>query len=270
MTIISDDDASEQSAVPSNVAQANALYASIGLSPGEVATYRALLSLGESSTGKIIKQTGIPSSHIYSILQRLVNKGLVTYTLVRNTKRYCASDPACLQALYDERRRRIDAMEAAIHSEVRKLQSLGALVGERQDVRIYEGSRGIKTSIEKMIATLDRGETYYVIGAPVIGNKTLNAYYVDVHERRIKKGIRFKIIYNSAAKAFAKERAKTPLTSARLLDIDTPTEICVFGDYVQIILFSQTPVLIEIHNHETANSFLAYFNILWAKASPVR
>jgi hypothetical protein len=114
-----------------------------------------------------------------------------------------------------------------------------------------------------MLETLKEGETYYVLGAPLIGNKKLNAYYKDIHKRRIKKKIKFKIIYNKSAEKYAKEKRNLNLTEIKVADIDTPTELCIFSDYVQIIIFSRKPILLEIRNEETSKSFLKYFEIIW-------
>ena len=54
------------------------LLESIGMTSGEVSVYLALLDLGISSTGNIIKKSNVSSSKVYLILERLLQKGLIS------------------------------------------------------------------------------------------------------------------------------------------------------------------------------------------------
>lgn len=241
----------------------------LGLSKAEGKAYSALISLGSSTTGRIIKESGIPSSHIYEVLKRLIDKGLATYFISNNTKYFQATPPEGLIALYKKKKEELLSREERIIEQARQFALIANLAKDEQDIKIYEGLQGIRSSIEKMLSTLKAGETYYVLGAPLIGNKKLNAFYRDVHARRVKQKIAFRIIYNRSAEAFAKEREKLPYTQVRIADIDAPTELCVFGEYAQIIIFSKKPILIEIKNREVAEGFLSYFNAIWEKARKI-
>jgi sugar-specific transcriptional regulator TrmB len=53
------------------------------LTKGESKVYQALLELGESPIGGIIKNSSVSHSKIYDILKRLAKKGLVS-TIIRN------------------------------------------------------------------------------------------------------------------------------------------------------------------------------------------
>ena len=58
-----------------------AMLGKIGLTPGEAEVYEALVELGLSSAGDIIKKANIASSKVYDVLHRLINKGLASYTI---------------------------------------------------------------------------------------------------------------------------------------------------------------------------------------------
>ena len=45
----------------------------IGLTEGEIKIYLALLDLGQTATGKIIRHSGISGSKVYEVLDRLAN-----------------------------------------------------------------------------------------------------------------------------------------------------------------------------------------------------
>lgn len=234
-----------------------------GLSLPEIKVFEALLRLGTSSSGKIIKESGVPSSHVYDVLDKLIKKGLVTYHISKNVRRYEAGNPETILTLYEKRKKDILKEESELKKKVQEFMTMSTLIDQESRIRIYEGLTGIKSSIEKMLTSLKKNETYYVIGSPRFAGEKLNAFFRDVHERRIKKGIRFAIIYNASAKVYAEERKKSPLTSVKISDIDTPAEICMYRDTVQIIMFSHKPILIEVNDAGLAKSFHEYFNVLW-------
>lgn len=236
-----------------------------GLSKPEERAYEALIRLGATTSGKIAKESKIHVSHIYEILYKLVEKGLATYYLSKNTKFFQAAQPNILLQLFEQRQKELQEKKEQLNNKITELLSFQQETDEN-NIKIYEGLRGIKSSIEKMLDELKETDTYYVLGAPLIANKKLNAYFRNVHERRIKKKINFKIIYNETAKDFAKERSKSKYTKIKISKLDTPTEIAIYNKTVQIIIFSRKPILIEISNEEISKSFLQYFNEFWKLA----
>ena len=62
------------------------LLRKVGLTDGESKVYLALLELGSSTTGPIVKEADIAKSIVYQILDRLIQKGLVSYIVKEKTK----------------------------------------------------------------------------------------------------------------------------------------------------------------------------------------
>src|SRR3989338_74358 len=88
------------------------LLQDLGLTKSEIAVYFALLDLGSSSTGHIIKKAGIAAGKIYLILNKLTQKGLVTYAISSGTKYYQAKDP----------QRLVDYMNGSYKNYIAKIQ----------------------------------------------------------------------------------------------------------------------------------------------------
>ena len=81
------------------------LLEEIGLSKNEIKIYLILLKLGSTTTGAIIKQTGIHNSKVYDGLERLSNKGLVTHVVVANTKHFTAVNPERLLDFLEDKKK---------------------------------------------------------------------------------------------------------------------------------------------------------------------
>ena len=69
----------------------------LGLLESEARVYLALLKLGQSSAGKIAKETKLNRNSVYKALHNLLEQGLVSYVIKANTKEYNASNPAQIE-----------------------------------------------------------------------------------------------------------------------------------------------------------------------------
>src|SRR3989344_9541248 len=79
-----------------------------GLTEGEIKTYLALLEIGSSTTGPILEKTGIARSIIYTILEKLIQKGLVIVIIKEKTKYFQAADPRKIIDYLDEREKKFE------------------------------------------------------------------------------------------------------------------------------------------------------------------
>ena len=75
----------------------------IGLSDGEIKVYSSLLDLGKAPLNKIHERTGIERRNIYDILNKLIERGLISYTLEKGKKTYQCTPPS---RIIDEIKRR--------------------------------------------------------------------------------------------------------------------------------------------------------------------
>jgi sugar-specific transcriptional regulator TrmB len=234
---------------------------SIGLTEGESKVYLALLSIGSSTTGKIIKEAQVSNSKIYEILDRLKKKGLVSISLINNVKHFEAKDPSNIRELVDKKEKAIEKVK----QEIPKLQALYAHAEPIQEAEILEGTKGIKSFTENILSKLREGDTFYIMGAPKEATEKLGAYFKDWHQRRIEKGVKCKILYNQDASARVHQMGDIPLTEIRTMPsgIITPALIDIGKDYVGTIIFGDRPLCIIIKNQKVAESYLNYFDLLW-------
>ena len=65
----------------------------LGLTQNEIKVYLALISLGESKSGEILKKSGLNSGKIYEILNSLQKKGFVSQISKGGVKYFSPADP---------------------------------------------------------------------------------------------------------------------------------------------------------------------------------
>ncbi|MEI6731630.1 MAG: helix-turn-helix domain-containing protein [archaeon] len=236
----------------------------IGLTIGESKVYISLLKIGSSTIGRIIKESQVSNSKIYDILDRLNKKGLVGTSSINNVKYFEAKNPNILKDIISKKENSINKVK----SELPRLNEMYKYAEPIQEAEILQGLNGIKTFTEMILSKLEKGDTFYIMGAPQEATESLGAYFQEWHERRAKKGVKCKILFNEDSKERAKIRDKTPLTEVRILPdhVKTPALIDIGKDYVTTLLFGERPLCIIIKNKKVYESYVSYFNLLW-KAS---
>lgn len=230
----------------------------LGLTPREAKVYLALLKLGLSPIGPIIKESGTPSSKIYETLNKLAQRGFVSTIITKNIKHFQAADPQVILDALDEKRREI------AEEVIPQLKRLQLNEGRGQEATIYEGLRGIKSIYEKMLRVLRKGDTLYVLGTPAKAHELLETFFLHFNKQRVKKGIKMKILYYPDAKKYAAKRKRMKLTQLKYLHekLPTPAWTDIFADYV-VIFNVEAITAFLLRDRNIAESYKKYFDIIW-------
>jgi sugar-specific transcriptional regulator TrmB len=244
------------------------LLSEIGLSKSEIAVYFALLDLGSSTTGPIIKKAKIASGKAYLILDKLVIKGLVTYAISSGVKHYQSKDPERLLDYLKEKEDELKNKEEQLKKAIPQLKAKFEEKKYTPSAEIYEGVKGFKTFYEWVLKELKKGDCIDILGVSRIANDKFGAYLMGWNKRRIKLGIKMRILYNSDSKKYGKLREKMALTEVKYMDpkLETPAWIDIFKEYVVTIDIHGNPVCFVIKNKYSAESYEKYFDILWKTA----
>ncbi len=232
----------------------NAL-AQIGLTKNEARIYRVLLELGKTQVGVLSRKTGVHRRSIYDVLDRLIEKGLVSY-MVENEKRfYCAADPKRIKEM-------MDAQKEAVDKLMPELEATFLQQKNKQETQFYRGVEGIKTIFEEQI---EDGHDVCIIGGSHYAWQVLRFYLPQYTKRRVKKKIKLHAIY-----ALPRHKSPVPLADVRYLPESflSPVATNVYGGKVAIILWSKDPVAIVIKQQDIARTFKHYFDMLWKVAKP--
>jgi len=237
----------------------------IGLTKNETKIYIALLKIGQTTSWSIIKDTGIHTSKVYDGLQRLIEKGLVSYVIISNTKNFNATDPDRLLDFLDDKKRKIENQEKDI---IKIIPTLRAEINTNQEetkAEIFKGWKGMETVYRMLRETLKKGDTNYVLGASKGEYSEQVKNFFNKHLKGLaEKGIKQKIIYNEEAKGNIVEQEKHPaLFSIKYIKNTTPAEINIWEDKVMTIILTKNPTIILITDSKVAESYRTYFNILW-------
>ncbi len=94
----------------------------IGLTEGEAKVYLALSELGSSTVGPIVKKSHVAYSNIYDILNRLIDKGIVSFIIKNKTKYFRAAPPANLIDFLDKKEKQISEQKQSLQKILTDLE----------------------------------------------------------------------------------------------------------------------------------------------------
>jgi len=241
----------------------------IGLTRSETKVYLALLEIGSSTTGPIIKKAGIASGKAYLILDKLIMKGLVTHVIKSGVKHYQAKDPEKLVDYLHKKEKELKKKEKKLMEFIPVLKAEYEEAKYMPKAEIYEGVKGFKSFYDWVINDeLKKGDEILVMGAAKDVNEKFGGYLWDWVMRKEKKCVKMKILYNHDARKLGMKRVGLKYCKVRFMkpEMKTPAFIDVFNDYVATIIVTGEPIVFLLKNKEAADSYRKYFEVLWEQS----
>ncbi len=243
--------------------------AKLGLECDEAKVYVALLDLGDTTAGPVVKAARLHRQTVYDTIEKLKKKDLVTETIQANRKHWLAASPA---RILDTIKRKENIAEKLLP----ELLARQTVSDKKQEVRIYEGAEGFVAAQMDGYKDQPKSTEMYVLGATP-------KYWIEMmrgvrkmrkHDRlRIERKIAIRLIFSKTHKKEAealvrKHITKTPekhLRSYRYLsdEYHSPVMIQVWYRHITLVLFGEPTLTINIKNKDLADSFRVYFELLW-------
>jgi sugar-specific transcriptional regulator TrmB len=237
-----------------------ALLQKLGLSDGEMRIYLTLLNLGPCPLGRIHESVGIERRNIYDILNKLIERGLVTYVTENRHRVFHTTHPSKIISYIEEKEGDIKRTRTAFEKEIPALIQLFNATRPTINAEIYRGKEGMKAAWDDMLNCKD----LYWIGAGRYMPKSQPHYFANWNKRRIKQRMK---IYNILRHELRKEIVRPyELEQTRFLPKDfsgNPTVIGIFGNKVGNFIFGDEPFVFVIESKELAENYRRYHKYLW-------
>jgi len=227
----------------------------IGLNLNEAKIYLVLLELGSALAGKISKESQINRTTIYDSLERLIEKGLVTYTISANRKVF---KPVAPERLLDQ----IKEKEESIKEILPELNQLFKQAKEREESNIYKGRKGIKSILNDILGYRE----YIAFGSSGKFLEIMKYDFVLFQKEKKRKKINARVILSKSSKNT--EQVKLAFTKFRFIpdEFTAPTTTFVYNNKTAIIVWSEIPIATLIISKEVSESYRKYFELLWKNA----
>ena len=231
----------------------------IGLTETEIKIYLALLSLGATSAGKIVEKTGIYRKNLYDSLNKLIERGLVTYVKENKIKYFQSKNPDNLVKYLDEKKARIDEDKKELQNLIPELKNKFNNLDFEIESEIYRGFEGIKTILNKCLEYKE----VLMIGATGDVENKLPYFWPHYNKKREKLKCKWKLLLVHEAQS--KKIVKSKYYQYKILPkiLSGLNVIYIYGDYVANVLWLEKPIVFVIKHQELSINYTKYFNFLW-------
>jgi predicted transcriptional regulator len=235
-----------------------ALLQQLGLTKYESKTYLALLKLGITKTGPLLKEANLNTGKIYEILDSLQKKGLASESIIQDVKHYSAAPPEELLE-YMSQKRKVLLKEEKIAKEIIPILSK-THIEKKTETRavVYKGIRGLRTAVNEAMKNLGPENECWTMGITEKKPKKYTDFWKQyLHKKKIKTHNLF-----SEYSSFYDELNKNPGSQCRILEGITPAAVGIYGDIVLLYQY-EADTCIFIQDANTAQSFKHFFLQLW-------
>lgn len=245
------------------ISQLQKILVDLGLSDNEARVYLASLGLGTTTILKIARAADLKRTTVYSIVEALLQKGLIRKEVCGMKQLYHAESPERLEKVLEEKR---DRFKKAFPD----LQEMYNLSGEESFIKNYEGVEGMKAAYLSMLEGMKPRDEYLVIGNADnvfnIDEKFFSEFFVKrgMLSRKNSFSIRVLLEHSSRAHELQKlDKNHNKTTKILSRGAGLPTHF-VLTPYKVLIHQTRTPIsTIVIEDKSVIKTLQSLFDIIW-------
>ena len=227
----------------------------IGLTNAEIKVYLALLELGTATAGPILNKTGLQNSVVHMTLNKLVEKGFVSFVKEGKRNHYQAANPKHIIEFLNEKKERFENI-------LPELLLKQQLAKAKPEIITFRGMKGIKELLLQLLEA--GGKEHHTFGSTAKSLMLGDEWWVNYHKKRAQKGIVAKLMFNESL-AYWKAEIKYPQSEVRYTKagFEPLTETIIRNDKIGIIIWTDKPLGVIIHEKEAAQSYDKFFHMMW-------
>lgn len=239
-----------------------------GLSDKETAVYLALLELSSANAQTLSTQSKVKRGTVYTILDALMKKGLVSSTEKSGKQLFFAEDPAKIEELLKEKREALEHTEAGVREVMGELRHLHYSGGTRPVVRYFEGVEGLRELLKAVLESKDEKSVSFTDLDCLL--RRFPGLYSAASSPRIRQKIWTEILYTSTRGPIRgvsdpqKYRKAQWVAFKKELDFDG--DITIYENKVSITSFREPPVSVLIEHEDITRLVRALFTLAWEGA----
>jgi len=234
------------------------LLKDIGLSDNETEVYLILLELNQSIASKIAEKTKISRPHVYDSLNKLIEKGMISYVIKDGKRYFRPTNPNKILDYIKEKEKDLKAKEKEIKKILPDLKKLIKPLGSKPKVEVYEGPEGLKTILNDMVQVGEEILAFNTIGDRILEylpEYVIHRYYAE----RKRKKIKSRQFYSEDVKLLKHSMA----TYKKLPHKYNPVLLFVYGNKVGMFILTEDVLTIKIEDKNIAKLYKDQFEYMW-------
>jgi len=244
----------------------------LDLNDTEIKAYMSLLQIGSGTIQDIVLATHIKRTTAYSVLQNLIQKGLITVVTKNKKKIYSAENPKKITHLLEKEQENLDTKKQQLKEAIPELASVYNAHINKPKVRFYEGAEAVIDTFNEPLDLPKNSETLVFSNSDELETDFMKDAVIDFMDKRTEK----KILNRSIAEntKFLKEiqdNDKKQYRDMTLIDhkkYPALDRINIYGNKVSIISFKNKFAL-TLESKSVAKTFKSLYELAWIGAEKV-
>jgi len=238
------------------------LLESLGLREGEAKVYLAALAEHSLSVLDLARASGVKRTTIYSILETLKSRGLVSIEMKGTRQRIRAESPEQLEVMLEFQREKLN-------QTLPSLLDLYHIRKDEQAIVYYDNIEAIKAGYRELMKQFKAGEMYRVISHADDWYNLDPEFFQKFLDKRKKAGVLTRVLLLDSPKAQElKKFEKNYYEEARILTEGTTlsTNLLITPDTI-LVQQVQPPVFgLRIENKSLIQMHREMFDLIWNAA----
>lgn len=211
----------------------------LGFTEREAKAYLMLLRIGPSPVSSLAKRTNMKRVTVYSVLESLLSRGIVTYEQSCEGRIYIPHDPECLMEELDKEKAGLNVKMAIARDCVLEFAKSSAASDSRPNAAFYKDQKGVCTGF------LDFLTQKSMLTGLLLFNEMPTFLLTFLKSLESRKGLSAFLVFSKEVAEFEKEFRVFRVQVAK---IENPNHHALFvqGDHVFFLHLDPAPRLIVI------------------------
>lgn len=240
----------------------------LGFNKNEAKVYLALVRFGKATANDIIKYTKFHKNIVYDNLEKLIDKGLVSYVIEEGVRQFKIAPPDMLVQIFNEKAKAIELKKTKAKKIADQISKTMKIVKPKQEATIYRGIKGIRSFYSQLI---QRGQDYVSFGAPQESVDIMGeVFWMNLCQKVKDNKMKMRLIFNESIREHGKATKEGFPNVVQVKyfkeDFEPLTETNIQGDRVAIIVWTEEPLLFLIEDRFVADNYRKFFEDMWKRA----
>jgi predicted DNA-binding transcriptional regulator len=232
----------------------------LGLNKNEAKVYYALLMKGEATAQELVKSLGVYRNIIYDNLEKLMEKGLVSFVTDGTKRKFIAEKPTAILEFLETKKIDLDKEISAAKLLLPDISTVLNSHNSKQNVLVFKGIAGFK----KVLAEIVQAKKSWCIGITnesvrILGETYWKNYNLKKKETKTEEWLLWNHDFKNTV------MGKNTLSHHKVLpkDLDQVIETIMYDNKVAIMVYTFDPIVILIENKEIFETYRKHFEFLW-------
>jgi sugar-specific transcriptional regulator TrmB len=238
------------------------IFKELGFTEREIKVYISLLELGLTTVGPIASKTKLQHSKVYETLDKLIEKGLVSFIVIGKTKHFQAADPQEIINLIEDRKRRFKGV-------LKELRLKQKYADSKQIAIVHEGFKSFKAMFNRIADELQKGNFYWAFAFKhEYYTPAASLFLRKFHQKLEEKKIDDRLLGHVSVKVPIKKAFEgNKNMKIRFTKNETPLGVIIIKNKVINLIWGERPTAIEITSEQIYEQYKKFFLELWNKST---